>query len=359
MRSLNQTDAPAEKRSGRGKRAAIALLAGLALLYLCVFAGIYLWSSGFNLKAFLFRDKHDDEQPLASIPRETELTADTAAPKKNNVLPPLDEAADNDDLFSPALPASTITSPPAEPAKPSQARTAPAPEVPGVSFASRPAPVKCWDARGFEHGSSTCDLPAELLRATKRNLNVWESCRVDISGASNTGTLVFFAEADFVKNMMNIWPAYASTLRSADRVAECINEKLRKLPLTTGAHRFSRYRLKGAVRFESPRRAAREKTVDTSLIARSRHLEKAAAETLEKTVSEAKEVPVVKDRVRVRKAPIDGEIIGFISTGQRVKLLEVTDEWCLVKTKRGNVGWMICWGLDLQEKAEKSPPENK
>jgi uncharacterized protein YgiM (DUF1202 family) len=68
-------------------------------------------------------------------------------------------------------------------------------------------------------------------------------------------------------------------------------------------------------------------------------------------------VPVVRSRVRVRKAPVDGEIIGFISAPQKVRLIDREGEWCLVKTKRGNVGWMVCWGLGLGQGATKKPSE--
>ena len=56
---------------------------------------------------------------------------------------------------------------------------------------------------------------------------------------------------------------------------------------------------------------------------------------------------VTRDRVRVRLTPVDGHMLGKISSGSRVFLLEQKDDWCRVRTGRGNVGWMVCWALDL------------
>ena len=64
-------------------------------------------------------------------------------------------------------------------------------------------------------------------------------------------------------------------------------------------------------------------------------------------IEQGRIVAVIKDRVRVRKSPIDGEILGLISSGNRVLLVEEVDGWCHVKTRRGNEGWMVCWALAL------------
>jgi uncharacterized protein YgiM (DUF1202 family) len=58
-------------------------------------------------------------------------------------------------------------------------------------------------------------------------------------------------------------------------------------------------------------------------------------------------VDVIKDRVRVRKKAVDGEIIGKISSGNQVRLIGKKGAWCNVVTPNNNEGWMICNALSL------------
>jgi hypothetical protein len=102
-------------------------------------------------------------------------------------------------------------------------------------------------------------------------------------------------------------------------------------------HQQSRYRLRLDITFGRERRLVTQvASVDTT-----------AREETKKALANAKTVKVVKTRVRVRKAPVDGEIIGFVSTPAAVSLIEQKGDWCLVKTKRENIGWMVCWALAL------------
>lgn len=347
---MARVDIPQKTRpSGGGKRRIATLLVVVGLLYAAGLIGLFAYSSGFKLNAFLFGTEGGEADAALSADGASGIELTLNPPENEKKLPPLDDAPPQDATLSPDFPLDSIHTAlerSTETTKAAEPDIKPIP-IAGVRFTSRIAPIKCWDQRGFEYRAAECDTLGELALLAEHHLDMIESCRTETTNAGNTGRFALFAEADFVRNRFSIWPGTASTLRDADKIADCVTDRWRALPFTSVSHRFSRYRMKGVVQFEGVRLPSSSPIAITP--SRSVELEKAAAD--------AKEVTVSRDRVRVRKSPVSGEIIGFISTGQRVKLIEVTDEWCLIKTKRGNLGWMICWGLDLQQQQE-APKQN-
>ncbi len=329
-----------------------ALLIFVVLIYIVLFFGIYVFAGGADIRTLLFGPLKPSPLSPDTEAEAPDVASSPSSSEKTTVLPPLDDVPRDD--WSP-----TMSGPPSLPPFPSAAasppkntseKEAPSRPVPGVSFVSKMSPIKCWDARGFEHGPDECDALLGMSRAVDLNLDLVERCRTEVTGSSSTGALAVFAEADFVRNSISIWPGTASTLRNADAIAECMTERFRTLSVMAVPHQFSRYRLKGEIRFTGAT-SARNVSAPAAMITPSR------TEELEQAAEKAEEVTVSRDRVRVRKAPVDGEIIGFISSGQKVKLIEITDEWCLVKTKRGNVGWMICWGIDMPGQTAANSPQ--
>ena len=336
--SLKRDQAP--RRTDSIKRTIVVLLTGGTILYGFILGAVYLRSSGFELSKFLKNAVSPEPEEASSLLPEGESLEKTGAA---HTLPRLDDIPlDVPPFDAPQAPFESASTPSAET---NDDPLPPPPTVPGVVMLSRMTPIKCWDNRGFEQSAADCDALNALARRTEENLTLLENCRTEILGAGAMGVLALYAEADFVRNRMTFWPGTASTLRYADRVAECLTERWREPRFSKLPHRFDRYRMKAAVRFEGSYHAA---PAPPGTVAVHSVITASQAERLETAAENAVEVTVARDRVRVRKAPVDGEIIGFISTGQRVKLLQVTDEWCSVKTKRGNVGWMVCWGLDLQ-----------
>jgi uncharacterized protein YgiM (DUF1202 family) len=90
-------------------------------------------------------------------------------------------------------------------------------------------------------------------------------------------------------------------------------------------------------------------------IAREVDVEK-QLDNLDDLVAKGRIVNVARTHMLVRKKPVDGEILGKISSPSRVTLIERNGDWCRVFTARKNIGWMACWGLDLGDVKAGAPP---
>jgi hypothetical protein len=167
----------------------------------------------------------------------------------------------------------------------------------------------------------------------------------EANGERATG-LPFFIEADFVSDSLSFWIDQGIGVKTKTAILACVSDTLSNMSIGKVPHKHSRYRLEGEVKFKGTQTA---KILPGALPTSEKEMVK-----LEKALAEAKQVDVVRERVRVRKSPVDGEIIGFISKPAKVELIEKSDEWCLVKTKRGNVGWMVCWGLSADVSSENT-----
>lgn len=233
--------------------------------------------------------------------------------------------------------------------------------------------VKCWDNKGFEHDDGECDLPEDLGKALAERLYILDVCRRETTGPSNTGRLHFSLEADFIRGGLSCWAGEGSTLRFADRIVPCAAERLRGIALSSIAHRYSRYHISAQIDFVIPRRQiavpvpsgtpsseapaeAEQSAAGQPPTGEGETAPVARVDRIEEALKLAKEVSVTRERVRVRKDPVDGEIVGFISKPRKVKLIDKNGDWCRVQTQRGTLGWMVCWALDL---TVKNPPQKK
>lgn len=201
--------------------------------------------------------------------------------------------------------------------------------------------LKCWDDGGVERKGADCDRLPTFEKRFSTRLYVIDKCRVDAASAAAEGKLSVAAEVDFQASKVSFWNAPSSDIANAAQIGSCMRGALAGLPIQGVEHRYARYRLFFTVLFG---KAAAKKA------AAKEGAPAAGASTGEGSkppAGKGKLVEVVKDKVRVRKAPVDGEVIGKIGQGNQVRLLKQKDGWCQIVTPSGNEGWMICDALGL------------
>ena len=205
----------------------------------------------------------------------------------------------------------------------------------GISLDDKVLYTGCWDSTGIQYPASKCDALDDFFQRFNRQLQVVDSCRLREAGENTFGTLNLGAEIDLVSKKLSLWNNPSSDMRGAVDVARCLANQLSGLSVSERDARFARYQLSFSIRFARA-------TVSPAKIYGVSHSKKIAD-----LIAKGRSVSVIKDRVRVRTKPIDGAIIGRISSGNNVILLEQKDGWCSVETPRHNIGWMICWALEL------------
>ncbi len=193
--------------------------------------------------------------------------------------------------------------------------------------------TRCFDATGFPRDNARCGTLSNLTETLTERLYVAEKCRAATLGEHPGGLLELGMELDFQRGSLSFWSTPNSRIPKTDELVSCLNTELEGFPLKDLAPRFARYHLLLALRFGRPGATS---AVSTGTVSPSEPVD----------MNQGRIVSVIKDRVRVRKKPIDGEIMGKISSGNRVLLLAEAEGWCYVKTPRGNVGWMVCWALE-------------
>jgi hypothetical protein len=212
------------------------------------------------------------------------------------------------------------------------------PEVPpgktpdGVSLDGGAFVLKCWGDDGVEIAGDGCDRLDLLEKRFSTRLYVIDECRRKAAGETASGKLSVAAEVDFQKAAVSFWNGASSDIREATAIGTCLRERLAGLPLGGIEHRHARYRLFFTVLFGD---------------AAAKKQEAEAAKAAAFVAGKGRLVNVVKDRVRVRKAPLDGEILGRVGSGSQVRLLEQKEDWCHVITPNRNEGWMTCDALEL------------
>ncbi len=197
----------------------------------------------------------------------------------------------------------------------------------GVFVEGEPFYLKCWDSNGSEIAGASCDHLNLLEKRFSTRVYVVDKCKQKYTPSGAVGKLSLGMEVDFDKRSLNFWSGASSDLDSAQKVATCLREELAGLPINGVEHKNNRYRIFFTVKFgDSEGKPAK-------------------APAAGKKLTKGKIVKVIKDRVRVRKEPVDGAIIGKISSGNQVKLIKKKGEWCNIVTPNNNEGWMTCEAL--------------
>lgn len=220
---------------------------------------------------------------------------------------------------------------------------------PGVRIGGKVAAGKCWDNTGIQYAENDCSDMAGLFKLVEERLYLFDDCRKDVAGENLLGQLNLGIEFDLDREKISLWNTPASTLRSAPEVVTCIKSAIEGLSLVELEPLFNRYQYTFSVLFEGgrPRTGAKSKQKAASETEGSVHPRKTVEFPLGR-FGDGRFVMVNRDRVRIRVEPVDGHMLGKISSGSRVFLLDQQEEWCQVRTRRGNVGWMVCWALDLK-----------
>lgn len=189
--------------------------------------------------------------------------------------------------------------------------------------------LKCWDSDGKELAGEQCDPLRILEKRMSTRLYVVDECRKEKAGDAD-GKLSLACEIDFDNTTISFWSGPSSEIENASQIGTCVRDKLEGLPLHGVDHEQTRYRLFFTVLFGEPAQKAEKREEDIA-----------------EKYGKGRMVGVIKDHVRVRRDPVDGSIIGKISSGNQVRLLGQKEGWCQVITPNKNEGWMICSALEL------------
>jgi hypothetical protein len=199
--------------------------------------------------------------------------------------------------------------------------------------------LKCWDGSGNEVAGTSCDTLRVLEKRFSTRLYVVDRCKQTHAGEKADGVLSLGMEVDFDNKTLSFWNGASSDLENAAKVATCLRTELAGLPIHSVDHKYSRYRLFFTVVFgkNAALTTAADKADDKE--------EPSAKKASDTPLPKGKMVNVVMDRVRVRKSPENGDVIGMISSGNQVELIRKKSGWCEVVTPNNNRGWMTCEAL--------------
>lgn len=228
---------------------------------------------------------------------------------------------------------------PAPKESPKTSSVAPVPpgETPdGLSQSGQPHYLKCWDKTGIETDGNKCDRLIKLENRFTERLYVVNECTNEHSGDHASGKLVVACEVNFHNKTISFWSGASSNVRNASDIGDCLRNKLAGLPIEAIGHNFSRYRIYFPIEFSTAKMDVA--ISDTQKPSTGASVPPSGAGRL---------VNVIKDRVRVRKTPVNGAPIGKISSGNQVRLLKQQGEWCHIVTPNSNEGWMICNALQI------------
>jgi hypothetical protein len=215
-------------------------------------------------------------------------------------------------------------------------RDAPPPVPPGrtpegVALDGSAFYLKCWDADGVESPGASCGQLGIFEKRFGTRLYVVSQCVKRQTDGPAEGKLSVGVEIDFNQMSLTFWNGASSTLAGADKIAGCLRSELAGLPIDGFKHKYDRYRLFFTVLFGPRAVEVREQA----------KIPVASPDDLKK----GRQVDVIKDRVRVRRAPKDGAVFGRISSGNQVRLLKEEAGWCKIITPNNNQGWIICDAL--------------
>ncbi|MCP4674096.1 MAG: SH3 domain-containing protein [Deltaproteobacteria bacterium] len=332
----NQETATIDRKS-RGARKVVGLLGVMVAVYAAGFLlfHIILEQKQKTIPHETARLQHEDD-PLTLNP----LPSD--APVKPSLRPTQDSVTGPSvPRVQPATNLQIIEPKTAEKQLPTD-RPSPYPELPpgenppGMFLNGEITCKKCWDDSGLQYPGAKCHIPGDLVERLSRRLYIIDQCRQKVAGDSTVGRLDLGLEIDFARRALGLWSFSTSEIRGAVKTAMCSNKAFAGLPLSFLRPKQSRYQFSLSLQFK------RIGIVQPTSV---RSSEIAAAEP--EPTREGRIVTVSREHVRIRKNPVDGEIIGMINSGKTVILFDHKDGWCLVRTQRGNTGWMVCWSLDI------------
>lgn len=313
-----------KKSSAKGDKLEVIKILVLAVVsFVLGFALVFL---------FLRQDGPDDDSASEPSPSDHEFSAANpgsgyapVAAQENH--PPVESAASGG--YAPEDPSPTAEQPD-EGSAPPEVKPGKTPE--GVLLDGDAFYLKCWDNDGVEHPGRECDKLPVLEKRLSTRLYVVDQCRREKAGESTDGKLSVAMEVDFQQMSISFWSGASSEIKNAAEIGACLRSKLSGLPVHSIEHKNARYRVFHTVLFGEPA---------------NKKVKQEAAKAAKLAASKGKQVDVIKDRVRVRQTPKDGEILGKISSGNQVRLLEQKAGWCHIITPKQTEGWMICDALDL------------
>jgi len=193
---------------------------------------------------------------------------------------------------------------------------------------------KCWDDGGLQHPGTDCAELGDFRERLYERLYVALECAQN--GSENSISRVVYAglELDFTQEKISFWPTDQSDESGTRDFFNCLNKRFEGFPFRGLTPKFDRYHLSFALGIDTAKTVAMGRVEHYALVEK-------------KQGDEGLKVRVSRDRVRLRAKPVDGEIMGFVSTGQTVRMIGSHEGWCLVQTERRTRGWMVCWGLAL------------
>ncbi|MCK9460483.1 MAG: hypothetical protein M0R80_12670, partial [Proteobacteria bacterium] len=197
------------------------------------------------------------------------------------------------------------------------------PEVPpgktpdGMALDGEAFYLKCWDDAGVERKGADCDRLEVFEKRFSTRLYVVDKCRIEAASASAEGKLSVASEVDFQASRVSFWNAPSTDLPNAAQIGSCLRGALAGLPIQGIEHKHARYRIFFTIQFG---KGAVKKVAQEAKPADAKPTDAPAA-------GKGKLVTVTKDKVRVRKTPVDGEIIGKIGQGNQVRLLKQKEGW--------------------------------
>ena len=329
MTTQNNQEIGTSKRPKKGDRIEVVRILVLALVSFVLGFGLVIFFLGPRNEAI------DPDMAEALLSEDTEGKAAKVEPAPEGVPPAEGEGYAVKQEENPLMADLGDNSGNAQPDDQSADNSEAPPEVPpgrtpdGVTLDGDAFYLKCWDNEGQESPGSACDPLAVLEKRFSTRLYVVHKCR-EQHASGKEGKLSLGIEVDFGEDSLSFWNGASSTLENAARIATCLRGELSGLPLHSINHKFSRYRLFFTVVFGKT--SEKPSTKEVSKPTRKQ--------------PDGKMVNVLMDKVRVRKSPVDGAVIGKINSGNEVKLIGKKGEWCQVLTPNNNEGWMICEALE-------------
>ena len=319
----------------RGKQGALS--AKHLLVILGAMVGLY--ACGFVVFHFVWQAKDKQNQSATAGPSPAPAPAPqergrVALPKEfPKRTPTMADRLAEDQLATVASPAPPAA-PPSSPENALPSRDIP----PELALRGQISLDTCWDASGLQQEGLACGDLEEFVNRLSDHLYLALDCAREGAEGEVSGTVQAGLELDWASQKLHFWQKEQTNLPQSQEFFTCLNKKFLAFPLSGLTPAFHRYHLSFSLAIDTAKKEIKQVGRP---IAEYAYLQKA-------NPVESRSVTVQKDRVRLREKPVDGAILGFLSTGESVQMIGSQEGWCLVQTRRGTKGWMVCWGLALE-----------